>query len=100
MTALCSRRPFPDLSACVREDCHGGRCVFTRWTDRTQRAVNFYEESARGGTFTFIAHADFRGPGRAGRMEMAALYAVVSSARPEASSPPPSTISKDDPPLP
>ena len=76
---LCPQRPFPHLSACVREDGHDGKCVFARG----ERAVlNFYEQG-RGRTFRLVVHADLKPGPKPTRMEAAALYAILSTEREE-----------------
>jgi hypothetical protein len=75
---LCSRRPFENLSACVREEAHEGRCVFCRGS---RSSLNFYEETARGGGFKAIVHADLKPGERPSRQEAAAVFALLKAAK-------------------
>lgn len=80
---LCPKRPFRQLSACLREEGHDGRCVFAKGTpggrhrEEGSSALTFYEQAARGRSFRALAHADLQPGARPTRREAAALWAFV-----------------------
>jgi hypothetical protein len=77
---LCTERPFPALSACVREAEHEGRCVFCRGT-ADGGALTFYEPTPRGAGFKALIRADLKPGERLNRTEAAALFAYLEAAR-------------------
>lgn len=78
---LCPERPFPALSACVREEGHDGRCVFARGTERGD-AITFYEATPRGAGFKAIVHADLEEDGtRVARKGAAVMWAMLDAAK-------------------
>jgi hypothetical protein len=81
VSALCERRPYPALSACLREAGHDGQCVFAKGSPggrgRGASAVDFFRESPRGQTFSRVAHADYQG--RPSRTDAAALWAIIEA---------------------
>lgn len=74
---LCDERPFPALSACVREAGHKEKCVFARGTGNGA-AVTLYEKG-RGHTFRAIYELELKPGARVSRAEACALLAVAEA---------------------
>lgn len=77
---LCTERPFPALSACVREVGHDGACMFCRGVPDGS-ALTFYRARPRGGGFEAALRADLKPGERFGRMDAAALLALLEAAK-------------------
>lgn len=78
---LCEERPFPALSACVREAGHEEKCVFARGA-RSGSAVTLYEKG-RGHTFKAIYELELEPGASLSRSEAAALLAGAEARRPD-----------------
>lgn len=79
--SLCPERPFPALSACVRERGHDPKkqkCVFAKYATPTR--LSLYEKG-RGHTFHAIFDLELKPGARVSRTEAAALLAVAELQR-------------------
>lgn len=74
---LCDERPFPNLSACVREAGHDAKCVFARGRGDH---VTLYERG-RGRTFKAIFELELKRGARLNREEAHAMLAVAELLR-------------------
>jgi hypothetical protein len=76
---LCPERPFPHLSACVREVGHDEKCVFAKGS-AAGSSLTLYEKG-RGHTFRAIYELELEPGTRVSRTEACALLWVAEQHR-------------------